>query len=428
MGINEHISAAVTSFTEDLQTQLYTQVNQQVRTVVDKIDVSAIVRDTVKSTVTDFVVQREFPNSNVPEWMFKTIQDQLDVIVENFITDLTDKIAVDITNTVKTETAQKISQIDISKVVQDRVASVLKNYLNSADFPDHSIPGTAINSQGLAISGDNVYGGTIKNFGSTGIEDKATTCQVTILDNGTVFENTLYSPRLEVKGDTVIDGDLILKGSIPVDSLGFQMIVNEASISVRKGMDSEFFKNYNDILLSTIKTDGLDLNKLTINGKVVVDGNQLGAVVSESSLQTVGTLRSLETSGQAYLAKTLVATNGRVGVNTIEPSTAFDLWDQEVQVKIGKYQKGTARIAVQNGQTLVLSSDEQDTLICEKDGSVTVQQLNVGTGVHITSSDTAPNSESQKGHIVFNSNPSLGGPLGWVCLGGHNWANFGIID
>jgi len=29
---------------------------------------------------------------------------------------------------------------------------------------------------------------------------------------------------------------------------------------------------------------------------------------------------------------------------------------------------------------------------------------------------------------VFNSNPSLGGPLGWVSLGDARWANFGIID
>jgi hypothetical protein len=39
-----------------------------------------------------------------------------------------------------------------------------------------------------------------------------------------------------------------------------------------------------------------------------------------------------------------------------------------------------------------------------------------------------PNFVSDRGHIVFNANPNVGGPLGWVCLGAANWANFGIID
>jgi len=29
---------------------------------------------------------------------------------------------------------------------------------------------------------------------------------------------------------------------------------------------------------------------------------------------------------------------------------------------------------------------------------------------------------------VFNANPTLGGPLGWVSLGDARWANFGLVD
>ena len=46
----------------------------------------------------------------------------------------------------------------------------------------------------------------------------------------------------------------------------------------------------------------------------------------------------------------------------------------------------------------------------------------------LDSSETPPTDDQPMGTIVFNSNPSLGGPLGWVSLGGARWANFGIID
>ena len=48
--------------------------------------------------------------------------------------------------------------------------------------------------------------------------------------------------------------------------------------------------------------------------------------------------------------------------------------------------------------------------------------------ISIGSSDTPPNNNQPKGTILFNSNPSLGGPMGWVSLGDARWANFGIID
>ena len=46
----------------------------------------------------------------------------------------------------------------------------------------------------------------------------------------------------------------------------------------------------------------------------------------------------------------------------------------------------------------------------------------------MTSSHTAPNTRGQRGQVVLNEMPSLGGPMGWVCLGDTVWANFGIIE
>ena len=61
------------------------------------------------------------------------------------------------------------------------------------------------------------------------------------------------------------------------------------------------------------------------------------------------------------------------------------------------------------------------------DGAVTVKQIRIGN-VLFSSSPNPPQYTAQRGTIVFNEQPNLGGPIGWVSLGDARWANFGIID
>jgi hypothetical protein len=355
------------------------------------------------------------------------INNHINAIVDDFVENLKKDIAQKVQQQVNSEMGRKLSQFDVSASAREYVREAVKSHINEITFPDNSIPGKAVDGGTLTISGDRVFGGTITGFGSTGIQDAATTCQVTILDKGTVFENTLFAPRLEIKGDAIIDGDLIVKGSVPTDTLFFQMLLNEATARVRQNLDQDFHNTFSNTIFTEIKEKGLDLNRITVNGKEVISGKALGSAITESQLQTVGALKELTTTGPTLLAQTLIVQNERVGINTIEPGAVLDIWDQEVQVTLGKYKKNTARLATQRGQSLVISSNEKDTLVCETDGSVTVTQINMGN-IQITSAESAPGFESTKGHIVFNSNPTVGGPLGWVCLGGARWANFGLID
>ena len=70
---------------------------------------------------------------------------------------------------------------------------------------------------------------------------------------------------------------------------------------------------------------------------------------------------------------------------------------------------------------------------CGNVKTLVFEQLSVFNSVYkgtvsISVSDTPPADGQSKGSIVFNSNPSLGGPMGWVSLGNAQWANFGVID
>jgi hypothetical protein len=52
--------------------------------------------------------------------------------------------------------------------------------------------------------------------------------------------------------------------------------------------------------------------------------------------------------------------------------------------------------------------------------------LNIGRVRH-TSSSTMPVDNRPAGVVVWNEKPYIGGPIGWVSLGGARWAGFGTI-
>ena len=76
---------------------------------------------------------------------------------------------------------------------------------------------------------------------------------------------------------------------------------------------------------------------------------------------------------------------------------------------------------------MIVGSNGKNNLTLTPDGATTVNKINMGT-MSFAVGDMPPSDNQPKGSIVFNSNPSLGGPLGWVSLGDARWANFGVID
>ena len=204
-------------------------------------------------------------------------------------------------------------------------------------------------------------------------------------------------------------------------------LVNTVSNNVRTSLDQVVFKSYADMVLSQVKDQGLDLTKITINGREIINNNVLSDFVVGSNLQTLGLLKELQVGGESLLAQTLYVTAKRVGINTIEPTRALNIWDQEIEFGFGKQETGVAIIETPRNNSLIISTNRKNNLSLLPDGSITVQKINMGS-VSFSSSDSPPSYNASKGSIVFNANPSIGGPLGWVSLGGANWANFGIID
>jgi len=319
----------------------------------------------------------------------------------------------------------RVNEIDFSAMILNQLSQKLDPSHNKYPFMERSIDISAVDTDRLVVTGDQVVGGVIRQFASTGIDDKSTMCQVTVMDQGTVFENTLYAPRIEIKGGAVIDGDLEIQGRI-VDNAAYQQLVNAAAASAKETIESTVLDQHQDRIFERIHNEGIDLSKVSLDGRLIVDGQKL-LNVFYSQLQTVGTLHDLQTDGETLLSQSLYVGNRRVGVNTMNPTVALDIWDDEVEIRIGKQQQGVARIATAKDHTLIIGSNDQDNITVTPDGAITVKQIRIGN-VLFSSSPNPPQYTAQRGTIVFNEQPNLGGPIGWVSLGDARWANFGIID
>jgi hypothetical protein len=421
MDIDQHVNLIVQNIVAEITTKVQSQVadiiNQKVSAVVDAIDCTPILAEKLSQKL-------DIRLSQLPIDA-RSIETELTARIDNLANNLSATVKNKTLELITAQVNNNISNINFKDIFQTSIIAAIQN--NQVTFPTGSIGIDSIDLTGLEITGDVINGGIVQNFGSTGIDDKATACQVTILDDMTVVENNLLTKDLTVKGTTTIEGDLNVMGSISESSPMYKKFVAAATNNVRTAMDANVFKGYADLVVKQLREDGMELDSIKINGQDVVSGPILGNFITISNLQQVGMLKELQVSGESFLSETLYSTRGRVGVNTIEPSQALSIWDQEVELGFGKLENNTAIISAPRSQKLVLGSNGKNNITLETDGSATVNKLNVGA-VSMTSSSTPPSNDQPQGTIVFNSNPTLGGPLGWVSLGGARWANFGIID
>jgi hypothetical protein len=350
---------------------------------------------------------------------------------KNLVNSLVDQISKQIIESAKKQVSddvkRQLAQIDLRKLVDDFVSVKLDSLIRLTTFPENSINHTAINFSGLVLNGDVLKGGIIENFGSTGIEDRASTVKLTIMDHASVFEGPIIAPSADIKGTLTVEGDLVLRGEIPSDSNGFKKIVEHSVKHVQANLNQELFQSYSDIIAKNIFENGIDLNKITQDGKEVITGNKLGYHITDTNIQRLGTVTDLQTKGEALLSGTLYTTSGRVGINTMDPSSTFVVWDEEVEMIVTKRKQDVGYIGTPRRQALVIGSNNKENIILDIDGSVQIEELLVGR-TRMVSSNAVPNYEGQRGDIVWNEEPSVDSYIGWVCVNGSQWAGFGKIE
>ena len=358
-------------FEQEFNTQLKSLIDE----AFDNIDITKLVEQTVNE---------RFDSGTFQQYINDTIKQHVS--------------SVNISNTAIARLEQKGQAVlqqhmpRVVQLVQDRVDSVLvetvEKKLKNFSFPERSIDPKLIDVSKLNISRDN-----ISDFGNTaGIEDMATGVQLTVMDDCVVVEDRLVTQTLQA--DTLIVKDFA------TDQPWYAVMKQDVLASVPKPAEPKDW---------SFKIAEMDA-RIDVNSK------------------RSGQLKELEVSGEALLSDVLYTTPGnkRVGINTMEPSDALTVWDQETEVVIGKHKTQEGYIGTRRRQNLNIGANNKVGITVRNDGTVILDKLEL-QGKVITSSDAVPGHAAKRGDIVLNTKPSVDEYIGWVCLDGLKWSGFGKI-
>ena len=267
-----------------------------------------------------------------------------------------------------------------------------------------SVKITDIDLKTNSISGDIIDGGKITNFSSNGIQDKA--------DNQV----------LKIENDKItVEKDIVIKGRLLTDKLEYvkaQVPVLDVTQHIRI--------DYNEVLYK----------------------DRLGKSVKTSYLTKVDTLENLEVKNTFY------AKDKRVGVNTTVPNHTFAVMSNGVEVVVGSEDAG-GYVGTFAAKTFSIGTDNTARITCGANGDIkligkTTVSGNLGIGVKnpelplevsgsikfenrtFSSGNSEPTSGLYtKGSIVWNNQPDISKPVGWVCVKGGQpgtWRPFGTIN
>ena len=328
------------------------------------------------------------------------IQKAVDIAVENTITGALDNLAQDplwlerveklINQAVVQRTVASLGSIDVNTIIRQRVDENVEKFHNKL----------------------------IENFSTAGISDQATQCQLTIMDETTVFENCVTAREVDVVGSITVK-DLVVKGSINTDNHSWDPLARAISEKTLEQLSDEWRNTLVRQVADQIREQGINFDAVQIGGDYLVKDGLLSRHITGSNLQQVGALKNLNVRGEAHIYDTFSVVNKRIGINTQEPEMALSVWDEEVSVVIGKNKAKQAYIGTNRDHSVVIGVNRLPQIEISTDGLTTVKQLQVG--LHKLKFETqVPGYAGTRGDIVFNSNPS-NNVFAWVCLGSHNW-------
>ena len=255
------------------------------------------------------------------------------------------------------------------------------------------------------------------NFEFTGIDDKTNGTELTLLDGIVVAENDFVAKNVQGV-ESVKTNDLIVNGSIAgAGARSFEQAIKE---SVFEAVMNQTETTLTESVIEKSKA-GINFNSVSINGTPLVEGDTLNRSIRTSSLTQVGTLTHLQVTGEALVHDTTYIGNKRVGINTKEPSMSLDVWDEEVQVSIGKKKERTAFIGSNRLQNLQIGVNGKGNITITDKNVVIVEKLQIDKN-RISWDTKVPGHSGNKGDIVYNTNVGPKNPVfAWMCVGSFNW-------
>jgi hypothetical protein len=348
------------------------------------------------------------------------------------------------------------------------------------DLANREAPAPVINDRSL--SGNKINGGLITNFTSSGISDQASRMILMVDDDG-ITVDTIDTDTLQ--GDVSVTGALTVSGSITAQSLHVNELTadirNERSTSLEfeggtvagKGLlwrTDEVSRQfvYHENPHRMFSSENIDLARtkhFSIGTVPVITETDLGSTIINSSLTNLGVLDNLSVTGNVDFDGYLFweAESNRLGIGTQTPNATLSIASLDAEFIIDSENDSGIRIGNWTNDDLQIVTDDTTRLTVKANGNIIVgtqgndnARLHVygklGVGVANIDADVSLSTagpvkiDGRKmqngaaiptagvyavGDIVWNTNPTPTGYVGWVCVRDGTpgtWKAFGAIS
>jgi len=317
-----------------------------------------------------------------------------------------------------------------------------------------------------SISGNAIHGGKVTLFRSTGIADNASRLVLLVEDSGITID-AVDTDRLV--GDTTVTGNLTVEGEVRanavvteqrhVGSIDFHAPGSEldmVGLQWRTNDDRTKQFVWRERNQGFYASNTIDLHRnanFSIDNISVLSSDRLGPTVQHSELRTVGVLENLTTVGDLIVDEGFVRwdsgtmrfsignelPNGQFSVSSNEAEFVVDPWFDTV--KVGTYTTSnldiitddTTRISIKDtgnvnviGKLGINAETVTSDVDLQVNGPVRIQNKKIEYGTEYPS-----NGSHGKGDIVYNTDPVVGGFVGWICTEAGapgTWKPFGRIE
>lgn len=315
--------------------------------------------------------------------------------------DLEQLIAEQVKQTVTQYVKDELSSISVKSIVEQMIKDQIDIKFKDFDFPKESISSNAINWVDN-LSGSKIAGGIIQNFASTGIDDKSSSVQLTVLDDHVVVEGEFTATNLTAT-DTITAKNLSLTGTLEI---GTEILDH--------GPFSQLIQQHSQMMID----DALEPYKpLLKEGNALLNNDSLANSVIFSNLRKVGNLQELSVLGDAKFSETLyISAGGKIGINTEEPRGALTIRDEDAEVSFMKTNRRTMYIGSTRIGGLEIGTNNQPQMTFIEDLIEMNNPIKI-MGVKFSVDGRIPERTGEPNEIVF----VLYDRKFYMCIGGNSW-------
>ena len=386
----------------DLEKQISNQIEQAINNYLNSDELKTKIQQQVDSSI-GTIIER------VASRVYTDVVNKSDIsthIKDIVVLEASTAIRREANDTVRTE----LGKVSVKDILESVTKKEIGNAIKSMDFPPASIDPESIKWRKGAVSGNSIRGGTIQDFNSIGIEDKATSVQLTVLDDNVVVENQFTALNITA-ADTITATNLSLTGTLEIGT----EIIDHGPFSQMIQMHAEMMA---DQALEPYKP-------LLVNGEAVIQNNTLNPSVQSSNLRKVGNLQDLTVIGDAKFSETVfISAGGKVGINTEEPRGALTVWDQDAEVSLSRTGRQTMYFGSTRPGVLEVGVNNQAQIVFNQD-IIDIKQAVRLLGIKFSVLANVPEHLGEINELVFVSTAREGQPILYICRGGNKWQALG---